>query len=98
MFTRRFSNLYSTQHARNFFHTLFAIQRGDVAQCDSIFHRFAHLPLLVGGGCDLRQVRNAQHLIGLPQFFQQMSDDFRDASADAAIYLVGTLATCEVAT
>ena len=39
-------------------------------------------------GRDLRQVRDAQHLVALPQRRQLLSDDGRDAPADAGVDLV----------
>jgi 5-methyltetrahydrofolate--homocysteine methyltransferase len=47
-----------------------------------------HLPLLIGACGDLRQMRNAHHLVLAAELLQHASDDFSDPAADSGVDFV----------
>src|SRR5215813_13349775 len=86
--TRTLRQLGSAQHAGDFFRTLAGIKRTN--QCPGAARDFPLLDqiMVVGKGRDLRQVGDAEHLVGPGQGFQFLAHGFRGAATDAGIDLV----------
>jgi len=88
MLPRSFSQLSSRQHARHFLGALFAgnLPNGGLRAARS----FALLDqvVMIGKGCDLRQVGDAKHLIALRERLQFFPDGLGGAASDPGINLV----------
>src|SRR5690348_17436564 len=78
----------AAQHARDLLDARIAVERLHARQRAARPGRLRHLELLARVNRDLREVRDAEHLVVPPQGLQELAHDLRDAAADARIHLV----------
>ena len=88
MLPRSLGQLRPRQHARHFFSALFACNLADRGlRPSSSFALFDHV-VMIGKGCDLRQVGDAEHLIAFGERLQFLPHSLGRAPSDAGINLV----------
>ncbi len=78
----------AAQHARNFFGALFADDGADMGAGMPLRLVFLDHVVMVGKGCDLWQVRNAEDLSGAGQSFEFFADGLGGAASNAGVDFV----------
>ena len=81
-------DLHTAQHAGEFLQAFTPGQTLGRRNRAASRHRFGHGIGVVGNRRDLRQMRNAQHLVLVSQGLEPSSDDLGHAPADARVHLV----------
>ena len=86
MFARRISDLLPAEHARDFFDARLAIELNHARHWPTVGAVFlGDAVMLIAVRCDLRQVRDCEHLAALAKLLQQAADGVGDRAPDAGV-------------
>src|ERR1700730_4820291 len=94
MLAGSFGQLCAAQHAGYFLGALLAGDRTDAGTGTAREVLFLDHIMVIGEGCDLREMSHAEYLIGACQCFQFLADGLRGAASNAGVDFVedhGTL-------
>src|SRR4051794_35883651 len=99
MFQRRIGQFRAAQHSRNLFRTLLATDLADRSPSPATHFLFRNQVMMIGEGCDLRQVSDANNLMHTCQFLQLLSYSFGSTAAYASVdFVKNQSALCRSAT
>src|SRR5580692_2086907 len=82
------SHLRAAQHARHFVIAGAVVEGADLCLGAALRLALLHYKMLIGEGGDLRQMRDAQHLLAACKCLELVPHGFRCASTDANVDLV----------
>src|SRR2546423_5298650 len=85
---RRIGQFGATQHSRNLFRALLALDLADRSPSPATHFLFRNQVMMIGEGCDLRQVSDANNLMHARQFLQLLSYSFGSTASNAGVDFV----------